>query len=533
MKLKYAALINIAGIIFSSFSPAFADTQSDKLREREKRLTEQAVVLSDKEINLEDKELQLNRKKAELDELAKKMHSEKIEFSVREIELDDTRAKLNRDSEMIAEQNRDFLNDKAEFEDYRALVIKQAEEADRKMFDADEALKIAQTREEKNMKRERELTEKQNDIIEELSQLSMEKAEILMLQKKTDESIKKLTDLEEREKNLKAAQEIFKGEQEKLEKQKADFAKVREDAEKKIAEAKELKALAEKKMKEADAIIKENDTLALVIDQLSKDLMIKEAELLKLKQPDIRNAVEITTPSGIIDWSKGSVRAKGMGVVPPNKTQAQGEVLARRAAIADLQRNLLETIQGVQIDAKTKVVDHMASDVVNTAVIGTIRGVEIVEEDFDGEKYTVAGQIHQETLSNVMSKILAEMKIPNRPKEVSVKTGMFTGLIIDARHLAGLQERKAMRIVDEKGIAVYGIEFADRNIQAKKGLCEYYNNIVLTDDEVRVGDNPLLVKAQRLSNSNEDIVIPTEAADEIRSNAIDFRKECKVIIVKS
>lgn len=549
MKLKCAALINIAGIIFASLSPALADTKSEKLKEREMRLTEQAVILSEKEINLEDKELQLKKKQAELDDFAKRLHSEKIEISVRDIENEDTRAKLNRDSEFLAAQNNEFTKEKEQFEGYRASVLRQAEEAERTMTEANEKLQLAQSREDKNIQRERELSEREEKIVDELSQINIEKAELLMLKEKTDESVKQLADLEKRENDLKTAQKIFDDEKKKIESERAELAKGREEAEKKLAEAKAVMAEAEIKSQKAEEILAVNQELEARVEQLRKDLIAKSKELddlyqVKPGQPFAElptdtpaNASVTVLDKGIINWSDGSIRAKGMGIVPPDKTDAQGKALARRAAIADLQRNLLETVQGVQIDAKTQVKDFIASDVINTAVSGTIKGVEIIEENFDGEAYVISGQIRQEKIAPAMAeitKITDRVKFSKKPAEPKRKTGKFTGLIVDATGLAELQQQKLMRIVDEKGVPVYGSEFADKNIQAQKGLCAYFDRIVFESNEhERVGNNPLTVKAQRLSNENSYIVIPNWAADEIRKNAIDFRKECKVIVVRS
>ena len=166
MNFKHVALINIAGIIFSSFTPALADTESDMLAEREKRLTERAVRLADKDVNLEDTEMKLNRKKAELDDIAKKMHEEKVDLSVRAVEIDDTKAKLNYDSEKLAAQNREFLNDKAEFEGYRASVVRQSEEAERSMNEANEKLSLVKSREDKVLKRARELKALEDKLAE-------------------------------------------------------------------------------------------------------------------------------------------------------------------------------------------------------------------------------------------------------------------------------------------------------------------------------------------------------------------------------
>ena len=509
-------------------------------------------MLSDKEINLEDKEAQLTKKNAELEEFAKRLNEEKIEFSVREAELEDTKAKLNRDSEFLAAQNKEFLNDKKEFEDYRASVQRQSEEARRIMNDADEKLKLAQSLEDKNTKRERELSEREKIIADELSRINIDKAEILTAKKDTQEKAeaaeKKLAELNSRENDLKTARSIFDDEKKKIAEDTLKLKEDRKEAERIIAEVKTLMAEAERKTKIADAISEKNQELETTIAKLTSELKLKQDELdnmykvkpgaLKAELPsDIpANASLTLTDNGIINWSDGSIRAKGMGIVPPDKTEAQGKALARRAAIADLQRNLLETVQGVQLDSSTKIVDYITvSDTIRTAVSGTIRGVEVVEENFDGETYTIAGQIRQEILAKPISEISKKLKVSTRrPKEPKQKTGKFTGLIIDATALAGLQQQKLLRIVDEKGEAVYGSEFADKNIQAKNGLCAYFDNMVFTSDEnSRVGKNPLVIKAQRLSNDNAHIVIPNWAANEIRKNAIDFRKECRVIIVKS
>ena len=45
--------------------------------------------------------------------------------------------------------------------------------------------------------------------------------------------------------------------------------------------------------------------------------------------------------------------------------------------------------------------------------------------------------------------------------------------------------------------------------------------------------NPIVTKAVRLANGNVDIVIPNSQAAKVRGSSYDFRRDCKVIIVKS
>lgn len=547
---KFVATVNLVAIIASSCMPVWADMRQEKLNEREKLLTERALTLSDKEINLEDKEQELNRRNAELEELARTINSRNIEFTVREIELDDLRAQFNRDNALLADQNRQFMRDQEEFAQYKAEVRRQAADATKAAREANERLRLAEEREIRNEQREKELTSREDKITEDLGKIQMEKAELLMLVDKSDEVKQQLAALEKREQELAAAREIFVNEKKKLADDEAALTQLREDATKAMAEARALMAAATEKTEKANAIIEVNEYQKKVIAELQAALDKKNEELKALMNtpngplyallptdigPNVpaNNSVTVTD-KGLMNWSDGSIRARGMGIAPADKTEEQGRLLARRAAILDLQRNLLETIQGVQIDAHTKMVDFMASDTVTSAVNGTIKGVEVISEEWDPKEkiYTVAGQVKQAQLTKAMSEISKKIRLVKLPREPRRKSGQYTGLILDARHLP-IEQQKFFHIVDERGQPVYGIEYTDRNTQNSEGLCAYYNRMVYKQDEERVGDNPMVIKAQRLANNNTDIVITNAEADLIRKNAVNFRKDCKVIVVKS
>jgi hypothetical protein len=96
---------------------------------------------------------------------------------------------------------------------------------------------------------------------------------------------------------------------------------------------------------------------------------------------------------GLVDWGQNYVEATGMAVAPDSARGAQAKALARRGAIVDLQRNLLESIGGVQIDSRTTMNDFMAEDRVRSEVHGLIQGVELLDGAWDGESYTVTGRI--------------------------------------------------------------------------------------------------------------------------------------------
>ncbi len=236
---------------------------------------------------------------------------------------------------------------------------------------------------------------------------------------------------------------------------------------------------------------------------------------------------------GLIDWTQNHIEATGMAVAPKNMKGAQAKALARRGAIVDLQRNLLEFMGGVQVDARTTMDDFMAEDRVRSEVHGMIKNVELLKGEWDGEAYTVTGRIKlAEVRSIVCPRVPVDTIIieTERKAPAPKASGKYTGLVIDVRHLP-LIPSVTFRVFDESGRAVYGVEFANQASMLQSGICSYYNNINYAQGELRVAPNPVKTKAIRLSTGNVDIVIPNSAAAKIRGSSFDFRKECKVLLV--
>jgi hypothetical protein len=76
------------------------------------------------------------------------------------------------------------------------------------------------------------------------------------------------------------------------------------------------------------------------------------------------------------------------------ENEAQGRLLARRAAITDAQRVLTEMVHGIALGSRTTVQDLITSDdVINGQLSGLIRGAEIVSEDYKHQIYTVKMRI--------------------------------------------------------------------------------------------------------------------------------------------
>lgn len=271
-------------------------------------------------------------------------------------------------------------------------------------------------------------------------------------------------------------------------------------------------------------------------------------------EEDGPGSVITQTEKGLVDWTQNYVEATGMAVAPTGKKGAQAKALARRGAILDLQRNLLEFLVGVQIDAYTTMEDFMANDKVRSEIHGIIKNVETIQGDWDGEAYTVKGRIRMGQIRMVMAPSIPPAPIvypevgatpdvtvyvdpepapqpKSQPKQQpQAKKARYTGLVIDVRHLPYVPAM-SFSVYDQSGRAVYGMSFVDQQHYLQSGLCAYYNNINYAKGEVHVAPSPIVAKAVKLGANNVDIFISNSDAAKIRASSYDFRKECKVIVV--
>lgn len=82
-----------------------------------------------------------------------------------------------------------------------------------------------------------------------------------------------------------------------------------------------------------------------------------------------------------VDWTAGTIRARGVGMPPPRAPNASvRREMARRAALADGQRNLLRTIEQINVDATRTVKDLLARKEYTEKLQGFIKGYRVVAE---------------------------------------------------------------------------------------------------------------------------------------------------------
>ena len=236
-----------------------------------------------------------------------------------------------------------------------------------------------------------------------------------------------------------------------------------------------------------------------------------------------------------VNWSKGDVTAIGVGY-PPEEMGMRGNSIARRAAMVDAQRNLLEITKGVQIDAETTVENlTVSSDVVNSKVQGLLKGAQIFEEgNLDDGGYYVKMRIALYGSNNSLASVaMAEYTRDIQPQEFAevkdtelskkevkqVKRAGYTGVIIDASGL-GLESTFSPAILDTNGRVVYGITNVDKDIVINKGMVDYVAAVEDATVGSRAGDNPLVVKAVDVKGGKNsvnkvNVVVSVEDADRI------------------
>ncbi len=239
-------------------------------------------------------------------------------------------------------------------------------------------------------------------------------------------------------------------------------------------------------------------------------------------------AVDQIGAYGSINWEQGVVEAIGTGI-PSRlaKSPAQARLMARRAAIVDAQRNLLETIEAVKVTAETTVQNfETTSDTVKTQVTGIIKGAKIVDEQL------LADGSYQVTLSinlfgrGGLTEIITDAIKPAAPVPLPMPSAAYapvilpayTGLVVD---VTGLPLVRAMSpvIYDDTGRAIYGHVNLIPEYVVSYGMMDYMctpeDLRALEFGQSRAGIAPIVVKALGLRDHNINIIISQADADKI------------------
>jgi len=241
---------------------------------------------------------------------------------------------------------------------------------------------------------------------------------------------------------------------------------------------------------------------------------------------------------GSVNWSRGVVQAKGIGIPP---TKLSGDSNARTEALTDAKLNashvILKIIKELRINGTTVVGDYAIQDpAIMSKIENMVNNAKVVKKE-----YLTDGTVKIEMEVNLRGGF-AQLILPKEIKPLdSIKlvtmnkssTPVFTGLVVDAK---GLSVKPVMvpKIIDENNQEVYGSAFVSREYAVQQGMSGYSRDLKESLKDKRVSDYPLVVKGLKTSGpGHSEIVISNADASKLRgiSESLYFMKKCRVIIV--
>ena len=273
---------------------------------------------------------------------------------------------------------------------------------------------------------------------------------------------------------------------------------------------------------------------------------------------------------GKIDWTKGIVTAWGEGEsLTTGKDRRLAQELAKRAAILEARKNLIEIIKAVRLDSKISIEDivkswDMARESINQAVdvssdtraevLPNGRAIATLELKIYGkladEVYPfspVAGKVQAAKVASIPSREETQPSKPSREslairegEKPSLKEGKpikkrstYTGVVIDARNL-GVKPALFPKIFNEEGKPVYDYSKVIYPYAIKEGMVRYEVDLNNARWDERVKPHPLVLRAVGVKgNDHTDVVIKDSDIKKLlrEDSEGEFLKQGKVVII--
>lgn len=232
-----------------------------------------------------------------------------------------------------------------------------------------------------------------------------------------------------------------------------------------------------------------------------------------------------TIPRWQMPEQTGVLEAVGVAPYPANATsRAQARAQARRAAILDAQRQLVEQLHGVHISSESVLTEHGLREQMHASAQGMLRGAQVVSERDLGDAYEVVMRWSPPSYGQVVQP-LPTRDTPHQPTMPTPAPAWgYTGVIIDARGL-GLQPSIAPRIRDPYGNTLWGNLEIDPAVAIEYGVAGWARTEAELSHpslQARVGTRPLRLRAVRVQGAahNEVILSHEDAERLLQANAL-------------
>ncbi|MFA5905229.1 MAG: hypothetical protein WC836_14945 [Desulfobacula sp.] len=244
--------------------------------------------------------------------------------------------------------------------------------------------------------------------------------------------------------------------------------------------------------------------------------------------------------TGTVNWTTGTITAIGKAVPGDQSESAKG--LVSFTAKSDAVKNFIETLKQIKINNESTVEDYASGNNVIQAGLEKTAREALVSKQVYTSALAVEITLEASMFGGFLQLVLPEKirQIPQinpeiNPKMVpAIEKSLYSGLIIDARGL-GIEPVLDPVIVSEQGNEVYSSVFISREFAVQNGVCKYVCNLDQALKDIRVGENPLVLKGLRKEGrKNATLIISMSdylALEKITERHA-FLNECKVIIVR-
>jgi len=238
----------------------------------------------------------------------------------------------------------------------------------------------------------------------------------------------------------------------------------------------------------------------------------------------------ITLPTGqqaTINWDDGELHATGQAVPPSNaETEGQKRLLARRGAILDAQRNLLETLSQVQVTSDSTMINLMANDVVRTQVEGIVQGAIVMNEEWDAaaEIYTVGMAIPLASARQIVEE-------PDEPSAnpPAATIQLPTGLVFDVRDLNAVPSL-SFRVFTRSGVEVTAGARGYYVTALPGGLGTPVADVVV---DPRVADEPFVIRVVALEDNRIDLIVSDADGERLQQYLVhrNFFRDGRTLLI--